>query len=51
MPYLVHIISIIPEPLVDSGDATFATRVVVTNKVRAVLVDGIVGKMHTLFTL
>ena len=51
MPYLVHVVSIISEPLVDSGDATLAARVIITDKLRAVLVDGIVGQMHTLLTL
>ena len=51
MPYLVHVVSIISEPLVDSGDATLATRVIITDKLRAMLVDGIVGQMHTLLTL
>ena len=51
MPYLVHVVSVIPEPLVDSGDATLAARVIIMDKLRAVLVDGIVGQMHTLLTL
>ena len=51
LPYLVDIISIVPEPLVDCGDATLAARVIITNKVHAVLVNGIISEMHALLTL
>ena len=51
LPYLVDIISIVSEPLVDRGDATLTPRVIVTNKVRAVLVNGIISEVHTLLTL
>ena len=51
MPYFINVIAVIPEPLVDSGDATLASSVIITNKVRAVFVDGIVGQMHALLAL
>ena len=51
LPYLVDIITIVSEPLVDCSDATLTARVIVTNKVRAVLVNGIISEMHALFSL
>lgn len=51
MPYLIDVVSIVSEPLVDCGDTSLASRVVITNKVRAMLVDSVVSQMHTLLAL
>ena len=50
-PYLIHFISVLLEPLIDSGNATLAARVIISDKICAVFVDGIVGQVHTLLTL
>ena len=51
MPNLRYIIAIILEPLVDSGDPPLTACVVITNKIFAMLIDGIVCQVHVHITL
>ena len=50
-PYLCKVVPILSEPLVDSSDSPLAPTVIISYEVLAVLIDGIVGEMHTLLGL
>ncbi len=50
-PYLCEVVPILSKPLVDSSDFPLASTVIISYEVLAVLIDGIVGEMHTLLGL
>ena len=51
VPYLLEVIPIFLEPSVDRGDPSLAATVIVTYKVFAVFVYGVVGEVHAHFSL
>lgn len=51
MPHLLHIVAIVFEPSVHGCNPSLAARIIVTDKILAVFIDGIVGEVHVYITL
>ena len=51
MPHLLHIVAIVFEPSVHGCNPPLAAHIIVTDKILAVFIDGIVGKVHVYITL